>query len=54
MEETYDAVDKAAKTSIINDLTPEVTENFEFTKNCFYEAMRIEPPVRAGTPAMFS
>jgi hypothetical protein len=48
LDETYDAVDRAAKTSIINDLTPDIIENFEYTRYCFYESLRIEPPVRTG------
>ena len=53
LEETYAAIGMAARTSIVKDLTSNVTENFFFTKNCFYESMRLESPFRSGPPACF-
>lgn len=39
---------------LVEGLTTEVVENFNFTRNCFYETLRMEPPTPVSGAACFS
>jgi len=43
-----------AKSNFMRDLDYDMAEGFEFTRMCFLESLRIEPPVQATSPNMFN
>jgi hypothetical protein len=46
----------ASITDLAKEISPDVMdqENDEFVKHCFYEAMRIEPPLPLSTSIMLT
>jgi cytochrome P450 len=53
LKETYSVID-GMKDDIIEKLDADVADSFEFTRNCFYESMRIETPIPTSTTSCFN
>lgn len=54
IKETESAILSAASTDIVKGLTAEIVDNFNFTRNCFYEALRLDPPTACSGAACFN
>jgi cytochrome P450 len=53
IEETESYLVGAEREGIVAGLTSEITENFNFTRNCFYESLRLDPPTSVSGAACF-
>ena len=54
LDETEAVLLEAEKTNLVEGLTAEMVENFNFTRNCFYEALRMDAPTSVSGAASFS
>lgn len=54
LEETESVLKAAQKTGLIQSLSTEMVDNFNFTRNCFYESLRMEPPTSVSGASCFS
>lgn len=53
IEETEPVITEAEKTDIVKGLTTEKVDDFNFTRNCFYESLRCDPPTTVSGAACF-
>lgn len=53
LKETYSVID-GMKDDIVEKLDADVADSFTFTRNCFYESMRIETPIPTSTTSCFN
>jgi cytochrome P450 len=52
--ETESVLKAAQQTGLVRSLTTEMVDNFNFTRNCFYESLRMEPPTSVSGASCFS
>jgi len=53
MEEILPVVQKASP-NLVDDLSYDTVMDFTYMGHCFYETMRIEPPIPIASPAIMS
>jgi cytochrome P450 len=54
LAETYYVIEQATKAGLVENLTSELVENFNFTRNCWFESLRLVPPTSVSGAACFS
>lgn len=54
LAETYYVIEQATKAGLVENLTSELVENFNFTRNCWFESLRLVPPASMSSLACFS